>query len=273
MLITKADGTKESFKPAKLQGSLKRAGASSAEAARITDTIEKTLYDGIRTQVIYREAFELLRKSTEPTAAKYSLRRALFGLGPTGFPFEDFLTRLFEHEGYTTKTRSMIKGKCAIHEVDISAHKKDDSFVAEAKFHIRQGVKSDLQDAMYSYARYLDLQSHPSCAADKCGIKDLYLVTNTKFTSAAVTYAECVGLKLLSWNYPRHSSLQQRIENAGLYPITVLSKLSNAQKRSLLEQGTIICADLIQKPEILRSTGISEAKLQAVISEARQLCS
>lgn len=56
------------------------------------------------TQEIYRHAFSLLRQHQTPAAARYSLRRALFGLGPTGFPFEVFLGRLFESDGYTVKT-------------------------------------------------------------------------------------------------------------------------------------------------------------------------
>lgn len=272
MQITKADGTREEFKPAKLRISLKRAGATNAEIKSITKAIEKTLYDGIKTQIIYRQAFKLLRESTEPVAARYSLRRALFGLGPTGFPFEDFLARLFESEGYTVQKRSKIKGKCVTHEIDLAGYKKNDSFVAEAKFHMRPGVKSDLQVVMYSYARFLDLQSHPICTADKCGINELILVTNTKFTKTAEKYAECVGLDLLSWNYPHGEGLQKRIEKAGMYPITVLGTLSTAQKRILLQNNAILCSDIIKHPEKLRRAGLSDRKVQAVIQEARQLC-
>lgn len=273
MLVTKADGTQEEFKPEKLRASLRRAGASDQEITRIVSAIEQTLYDGIKTQVIYREAFELLRESTEPTAAKYSLRRALFGLGPTGFPFEDFLARLFEIEGYTTELRTEVQGKCATHEIDLAGYKDDSSFVAEAKFHVRPGIKSDLQTALYSYARFLDLRSRPVCAADRCGIETLYIITNTKFTSSAIEYANCVGLQLLSWNYPKKATLQDRIEHANMYPVTALSGLSNAQKRILLEQGTILCRDIAQNTQKLRAIGLDEEKTQAVISEARQLCS
>lgn len=52
----------------------------------------------------------------------------------------------------------MIQGKCAEHEIDIAAFKDDHSFIGEAKFHARPGIKSDLQVAMYSYARLLDLK-------------------------------------------------------------------------------------------------------------------
>jgi len=146
------------------------------------------------------------------------------------------------------------------------------SFVAEAKFHLRPGIKSDLQVAMYSYARYLDLKSQSICAEDTCGIDDLYIITNTKFTSAAVNYSKCVGIKLLSWDYPHGHALQQKIEDAGIYPITALTTITNTHKRSLLESGIILCKDVLHTPEALRSVGIRDKDLNIIMDEASKLC-
>lgn len=272
ILIKKADGTNESFRSDKLRRSLRKAGAHADEIEDIVRHIEAEIYDGIGTDVIYRKAFSLLRDNERPAAAKYSLRRALFGLGPTGFPFEDFLARLFEAEGYTTKTRLTVRGKCATHEIDVAGYKPEHSFVVEAKFHSHPGVKSDLQVAMYSYARYLDLKSQAVCRGDVCGIVSLYLVTNTKFTKAAIDYGRCAGIELIGWNAPKGNSLQERIEKIGLYPVTVLTSLSTAQKARLLAEGIILCRDIIQKPESLERLGISPAKIQAAIKESSSLC-
>lgn len=272
MQITKADGNTEEFKSKKLHTSLKRAGASVTEADSIVRSIEQSLTPLMTTQEIYRQAFTLLRQSKEPVAAKYSMRRALFGLGPTGFPFEDFLARIFTTEGYNTKTRLTVKGKCAVHEIDVAAYSKEHSFIAEAKFHMRPGVKSDLQTALYSYARYLDLKSHAVCEGDDCGINDILIVTNTKFTTAAIGYAECVGMKLLSWEYPKQNSLQKRIDTSKLYPITTLSTLSEKDKVTLLMNNILLCSELVENPEILATYRIPPKKAYAVIEEARQLC-
>lgn len=272
VLVTKADGTQEMFKMSKLRHSLRRAGATKDEIASICSEINAELYDGIKTQEIYRHAFDLLRKSEHPTAARYSMRRALFGLGPTGFPFEDFLARLFEAEGYTTQTRVTLKGKCAEHELDVAAYNDTNSFVVEAKFHSRPGVKSDLQVALYTYARSVDLQEQKICQADICGIKDVQLITNTKFTKTAVRYAECVGLSLISWNYPKNNTLHDRIEAARIYPITVLSSLSQKQKQVLLQKGAILCKDVIKKPHLLKEIGLSSKKINTTLTEARELC-
>ena len=270
--VLKADGDLEVFKPEKLKRSLERAGATKDEVVDILRKIEEVLHDGIRTQEIYRIAFDLLRNSETPIAARYSLRRALFGLGPTGFPFEDFLSRMFAKEGYNVKTRVTLKGKCAEHELDVAAYKPDHSFVVEAKFHARPGIKSDLQVALYSKARLIDLADQHICHEDICGIKELMVVTNTKFTHTAERYAECSGLTLLSWNYPKGNSLHDRIQNAKLYPITVLQSLSQSQKRALIDRGAIVCKDILDKPHLLRHAHLSKKRMESVLAEANQLC-
>jgi hypothetical protein len=272
ILVTKADGTTEYFKIEKLRRSLRRAGASPDEVNQIVADVSKNLQNGVQTQEIYREAFTLLRQSRVPAAARYSLRRALFGLGPTGFPFELFLSKLFELDGYTVTTGSIISGKCAEHEIDVAAYKEDHSFVAEAKFHARPGIKSDLQVAMYSYARLLDLKEAKVCSEDICGIKEFWLITNTKFTSAAERYAECVGVKLLSWDYPKHNNLHDRIQRAGIYPVTVLQSISPSQIETLIGRGVILCQDILEQPHILRHLHISAKKQEALMDEVTAIC-
>ena len=271
MRITKADGNTEEFKPEKLASSLKKAGAKPIEVQHILRDIESTLVDGVKTQIIYQKAFQMLRDSEQPIAAKYSLRRAVFALGPTGFPFEDFLGKVFEAEGYKTKRRLILKGKCATHEIDLAAYSPTHSFVAEAKFHAHPGIKSDLQVAMYSYARYLDLASARICTEDVCGIISLSVITNTKFTQAAVSYAKCSGIDLLSWDYPKNNSLHSKIERLGVYPITVLTPLSNAQKQQLLQQGIILCSEIAKNMKMLQKLGLSNQKIDAVLKEANSL--
>lgn len=271
-IITKADGETEYFKIEKLRRSLRRAGASPDEVNEIVAEITKILYDGMQTQEIYRRAFALLRSSKPPAAARYSLRRALFGLGPSGFPFEKFLARVFEEDNYITKTGIVIPGKCADHEIDIAAYKENHSFVGEAKFHARPGIKSDLQVAMYSYARLLDLKEARICAEDVCGIKEFWLITNTKFTSAAERYGACVGLNLLSWDYPKNNNLHDRIQRSGVYPITVLQSLSTAQAQTLINRGLILCKDILQNQHVLRHLHLSSRKHEAVLNEAAMVC-
>ncbi|MBP9842467.1 MAG: ATPase [Candidatus Pacebacteria bacterium] len=271
-LITKADGATEYFKVEKLRRSLRRAGADPHEVNDIIADVDKRLYDGIQTQEIYRYAFALLRESRPPAAARYSLRRALFNLGPSGFPFEKFLARLFQADGYNTRTGIILQGHCAPHEIDIAAYKADHSFIGEAKFHARPGIKSDLQVAMYSYARLLDLKETMICEDDICGIREFWLITNTKFTTTAEDYGNCVGLKMLSWDYPKRNNLHDRIQRAGVYPITVLQNITAAQAETLIAKDIILCSDILLHEHVLRHLHLPIRKQEALLQEIRNIC-
>lgn len=269
--VLKADGTSEYFKAEKLRRSLRRSGASPDEVNRILQSVAERLYDGIRTQQIYRYAFELLRSSESTAATRYSMRRALFGLGPTGFPFERFMARLYTTEGFTAKTNLTLEGKCATHEIDVAVYNETSSFVTEVKFHARPGMKTDLQVAMYSYARLLDLKDIKVCQDDVCGIKNFHLVTNTKFTSAAERYASCTGIELLSWDFPKKNNLHDRIQRAKIYPITVLSSLNPHQTTALFSHDIIICRDLLESPHVLNQLHLPKSKEYQVLEEAKRI--
>lgn len=271
IVITKADGSTEYFKVEKLRRSLRRAGAAPGEINEIIGDVNKVIYDGIQTQEIYRHAFSLLRNSRPPAAARYSLRRALFNLGPTGFPFEKFLARLYQANGYKTKTGLIIQGNCAPHEIDIAAHKDEHNFVGEAKFHARPGIKSDLQVAMYSYARFLDLKGKQAFRNNHKGIYEFWLITNTKFTTTALEYGNCVGLKMLSWNFPKNNNLHDQIQRAKIYPITVLQNISSSQAETLIARDIILCSDILKNESILRYLHLSKKKQEALIQEVKLL--
>ena len=130
-LVTKADGTTEYFKVEKLRRSLRRAGATQDEISEIVAGIAEHLYDGIRTQEIYRTAFTMLRESKPPAATRYSLRRALFSLGPTDF-------RLRSQGVYLKRIATKLPLVQLLETANIkliSRYKDNHSFVVEAKFH------------------------------------------------------------------------------------------------------------------------------------------
>jgi hypothetical protein len=272
LYVKKADGTEELFKEQKLRQSLKNAGASTEEVELILRDIGKELVSGIATEMIYRHAFERLRELPQPTAARYSLRRALFGLGPTGFPFEDYLAKLYEHDGYRTKTRAIVRGKCTTHEIDVIAWKEHDVVIAEAKFHLQPGTKSDLQVALYTRARFLDLEEKSLHKKEHITAHRAAVITNTKFTTAALEYATCNGLELIGWDHPKKTSLQSWIERTKLYPITVLSSLRPREKATLMGHGAILCSDILHNEPLLASTGLTKGRIRAAMSEGEMLC-
>lgn len=251
-IIVKADGSRESFDPVRLTQSLRRAGAGEHAAERIAETITATVVPGVSSKEIYARAFALLRKETRPVAARYALRRALLELGPTGHPFEDFISHLYRAEGWVVETRKIIKGKCVAHEVDLYATHagEHDALAAELKYHNDPGYKTDLKVALYVKSRFDDIFACEE-EARACPVNRGILVTNTKFTSEAIAYAECVGVELLGWSYPAENSLFMRMSRAKVYPITALTGLSQAEKRLLGEQGVVAVDELIANRRLL----------------------
>src|SRR3989344_5127353 len=109
--IVKASGGKELFDEVKLRTSLERTFATPAEINQIIVHITDELEDGMTTDHIYRHAFSLLKEMKNPQAIRrYSLRRALIDLGPTGFPFEKFLGEIFRSRGYEIANNQMVQG-------------------------------------------------------------------------------------------------------------------------------------------------------------------
>lgn len=267
VLITKSDGTTELFDPAKLVSSLKKAGADDATAEHIRAAVESELRPGMTTSEIYSHAFTHLHQDKRGNAARYSLKRAVLDFGPSGFPFEAFIAELYRAEGYTATIDQIIKGGCVEHEVDIVAVKDGVTMYAEAKFHNSLAFKTDLKVVLYVKARMEDI-----VAADRPAAKGL-VVTNTKFTDMAEHYAECQLLELLSWDYPQGATLHERIERAGLYPITALTTLSKREKTALLMDKVVLCNTLREHPDMLGRVGVTGKKAENVLEEVEALCS
>ncbi len=271
-VIIKADGSKEAFDPVRLAISLRRAGAGEHTAERIAEAITATVVQGATSREVYSRAFALLRKETRPVAARYALRRALLELGPTGHPFEDFVSHLFRAEGWQVETRKIIRGKCVSHEVDLYAsHPEEKMYLAaELKYHNDPGYKTDLKIALYVKSRFDDIFAcDPVIRA--CPINRGLLVTNTKFTSEAIAYAECAGVELLGWSYPMSDSLFMRMSRAMVYPITTVTGLSHAEKNMLVERGVIAVDEILKDRRLLDPLHLSSERVGELLAEVEGL--
>lgn len=271
--ITKADGRKELFEEQKLIDSLKNAGGNDQIIEEIIEHIGREMYDGMPTSEIYSRAFKLLKSHSLPVAIKYSLRRALSELGPDGFPFEKYISRIFEAWGYETLTDQMVLGVCVPHEMDVVAWNNEKLIMVEAKFHNELDMKSDLKVVLYIKARFDDLKGNVFDYGGKTrNLTEGWLVTNTKFTDQAIKYGECNHVKMLGWNYPAKGNLQEIIEELHLHPFTCLVSLSNTNKRVLLSKGVILCMDIYNNPSILDEVGMKSVDKDEVLAEIKAVC-
>ena len=274
LTVRKADGSAEPLDYNKMRRSLSRAGASRALSDEVIDSIQPRMHAGITTDEIYKMAFERLREMKAGAAARFGLKAALLKFGPDGHPFETFVAALLKGRGYTTQLRQTLRGKCIQHEIDVVASRpaipghKATKFISECKFHNSPHLQCHIQTALYSWARFLDVH------AANPGIDSGWLVTNTKFSYDVIQYSDCVGLKLLGWSFPRDESLQVRIEENKLYPITVLPRLDRREFVALHDAGFILVKDVASAQEDrLRALGFSEKEADGIKEDAKKVMS
>src|SRR3989338_22297 len=271
--VMKADGTSEPFSSQKLRESLRRAGADDSTQEEIERHVSLELINGISTTDIYHHAFELLRKHKHPAAARYSLRRALVGFGATGFPFQTFVGEVYKSRGYTVETGKMVKGRCVSHEVDVVAYNDQELVMSEVKFHNELGFKSDLKIALYVKARIDDLSHSQHFYGNKQRrLNRGSIVTNTKFTTSAIQYAECAGLEIIGWNYPAKGNLQDMIEEGRLHPLSCLTTLSLMHREALFDKGVVLCKSLGQDESLIRDLSMNSSRRIELREEIKNLC-
>lgn len=271
--IRKTAGEAVDYDPEKLKHSLQQAGADANSVYRILQDMDHYLYDGISTRKIYQRAFSLLRKYTQSSAARYKLKRAIMELGPSGYPFERYVGELFKAQGYAVQVGVFMEGNCIPHEVDVWASRAGEQLAAECKFGNTQGKKVDVKVALYMHARFLDLErkwraEQPHADTSFSG----WIITNGHFTTDAIRYGSCVGLRLMAWAYPRQHALKELIARTGMYPITSLTHLRKSEKQQLLDAQIVMCKQLQEQPTLLHDMRIPERRLGRVMQEVQDLC-
>lgn len=263
--VIKANGEKEEFSEEKLRESIKRAGIPSNIEQEVIAHVKSKLYENIPTSEVYKHITEFLG-SKPHLKSKYSLKQAIMDLGPTGYPFEDYVSEILKAKGYVTQVRSILTGKCVNHEIDVIAEKENlEKLLIEAKFHNASGIRTDVHVSLYTKARFDDLK-------DKYKFDRAWLFTNTKITADALAYALCVNMGVVSWSYPQNESLRDLIEKYKLYPITILSSLSQTQKQMLFENHIVLVKDICKNKENLDILGLQPDKKSKIHKEAELIC-
>jgi|YelNatPaOPRAMG01_1025707.scaffolds.fasta_scaffold78273_2 hypothetical protein len=235
--LEKASGKEELYSREKLIKSLVSSGLDESSAISIAEDVEKI--EGIRTtRDLYDAVRSILLRTNPEVAARYSLKDAIMRLGPTGFPFEEYVAEILRELGHGVRTHQFIRGKCVTHEIDLLI---DEEVIGECKYHNERGIYTGLKEAMYTYMRFLDIRQVRE-------LRGVLLVTNTKFSDQAIEFSRCYGLDLLGWKYPPGEGLEVKIERSKMYPITVLSGLiPESEIRDLIGAGFVSTRDLIEK--------------------------
>jgi hypothetical protein len=271
--VVKYSGDVVPFDVDKLINSLRRSQANEELIQQIVAQVEDQLYDGITTKKIYQMAFKMLKGKSRVSASKYKLKKALMELGPSGFPFEKLVGKLFAHEGYATKVGVIVQGNCVQHEIDVIAQKDNKHYMIECKYHSDQGRTCNVKIPLYIQSRFLDVKAkweHQEGHETKLHKGGVY--TNTRFTTDAIQYGTCIGLLLTSWDYPMGNGLKDRIDKLGLHPLTALTTLTKAEKTKLLDKDIVLCKELHENPALLRQIGIDKKRHKKILEDSEALC-
>ncbi len=269
MYVIKANGKKEEFNPEKIRGSLSRARVDRAISNEIVKQVEKEVFDGISTGAIFKKVMTLLKEYSPARASCYDLKEAITRLGPAGFPFETFIAEVLKEHGFQTVLRTRLRGKCAEHEIDVIAtDNMGKRFIIECKFHNSPGTYIDLKEALYTYARLLDLNNGNN------SFDGAWLSCNTKASIEAQRYTECMNIRLLCWRHPKEGSLEKMITEKNLYPITILQSAGPDIIKGFSRAGYMLVKDLLQEDlrEIKRKTGLKDRKIRKLLEQAREIC-
>ena len=267
--VIKFNGEKEPFSEQKIIDSARRVGVPEELHGELLRHITSKLYENIPTAEIFTEIKKFLKeKGHHAYSTRYNLKNSLAQLGPSGYPFEKYLARLLEEYGYLTKTNQVLAGACVRHEIDVVAKRNDTTHLIEAKFHSKHGVRTDVKTALYIKARYEDILSNW-----KEGTPLLpWMITNTRFTTDCQKYADCISMKLTSWDYPRGKSLREMIEAKNLHPVTILDSLSKKERNTLLDSGIVTCKQVESDKKKLESL-LPKHSMQKIRNEAKAVCS
>lgn len=270
--VRKGSGEYVDFDIEKLRSALARSGADIAQIESVLQRIRASLYEGITTKKIYQIAYSILRKKSYRSAGRYRLKKAILELGPTGYPFEKFVARLIESQGYQVSTGQIVEGKCVSHEIDVVAKKEEKQLMVECKFHHDNSSKSDVKVPLYIHSRFLDVEDSWRKVPENREMQfEGIVVTNSRFSEDAVKYASCIGLTLISWDYPTGNSLKDWIDSSGCHPLTSLQTLTKAEKQKLLEKGFVLCREIKNLPQLLSEIISDERRIYRVLKEIDEI--
>ena len=267
IIVTKRSGEEVVFDDRRVIRSMERVGVAPELFDRVLAHIkEKVQADNtITTDEIFYHIREFLVRKDKKSALRFNLRQAIFELGPTGFPFEQYLAKIFRDQGYKTQVDIQMQGECVNHEIDILLQKDGRREIVEAKFHNQNFGKTDVQVMLYTFARFLDVRK-------KNNIDGVWVATNTKLTSDAINYAKCKGIKALSWNFPQKQNIAEFVEKPKMYPITTLTDLTLAEERRFIDNGIVLASDLLKvSDEEFRTKYLIDEKRIPVIRESAEL--
>lgn len=270
--IKKVSGETELFDISKLKASLREAGANEDVVDLVAADIANWVSDGATTMEIYGRAYKMFRQYGGYDATLYRLKKALFAMGPTGYPFEHFIGELFKRQGYEVQVGVVVEGIAITHEIDVIATKDREQNLMECKFSSDQGNRIGVQVPLYVHARVNDIVEKRQQQVQYHDFVFVpWVVTNTRFSTDSQEYCKSKGIKLMGWDYPKDHALKDLIKREKVYPVTILTQLSKVEKELLMADGIVTCHQVLEFLEGAHALGWSKRKQRTVVNEIKKV--
>jgi len=256
--VVKSDGKKEVFRPDKIINTCMRSGADRNTAEDIARYIQSAAKSNTTTHDIYRMILDELERREDRSSILFRLREAISLLDSE--PFELYVKRLLETNGYRCLWNRKIRGQYAEHQIDVIARKDKEVFLVECKRHINPHRYTGLNICLQVQARLEDI--HDNSENGYSSAKP-WIIVNGKFSEHAKTYAHGKNIRLTGWRYGS-PALEEMIHSKSAFPVTILTK-DRSQVAEIMKNDVLTVNDFLQSP-------ISKKKnLKALADQARLL--
>lgn len=272
IMIRKSSGKIVPYDEERIKVTLQRSGAKPELVSRILKKVKSSLRPRITTDEIREIVRAELKKESPASSARYLLRSALARLGPAGFNFEKYVASILSAYGYKTQLPFELQGACVTHEVDVIAEKDGRRMFIEAKFRNNFNDVVNIKDTMATWARYLDLVDGASL--DLCPhFDEAWIVTNARFTDHALKFAHCKNMVMIGWNHPKERTFARMVDLSSLYPLTILSDLSDNEIQLLAKNKYTLCREVTEAKinEIAEKTTISKKRLKEILTQCKEI--
>lgn len=270
--VIKADGSKQPFNRNKVEQTCKNMGVKDKDAEEIATIIEKKIHDGTETNKILKMIRREIVERYPALKYKRDLRGALAYLRPKP-DFERYIQKLLTEYNFKINPNQIIRGRCVENEIDAIAQKDDEIYLVEIKHHRNYHQRTGLDEARIAWAVMEDITEGYKLGVNNIKVDNTIIICNTKFSNHAKQYAECRGIKYMSWNSPQNQNLKKLIEKKELYPITYLETLRKEEIERITRTGIVFLKEITiwNIKRIQQKTGIREERLKEIQREAKAI--
>jgi len=270
--VTKFDGSRQTYSREKVLLTSMRMGASREEAESIADEVERSLYDGMPTQEILGIVRRCLREFKPSLDLRVDLRGAI-SLLRSKPDFECFVRLMLQEYGYKVTPNQIVRGLCVEHEIDAIARKGGDVVYVEVKHHSNPHTYTGLDIMKEARATFEDLTEGNQHGDNDIGFSKALVVCNTKFSDHAKRYSDCRRIDHIGWKSPMGGGLELRIEEKGLYPITLFRDLDREDRERLGNRGVVLLKQVLRRSmkSLARISGVPRDRLEELADFAREI--